>query len=66
MRHVTYIINSLPAVLHCVQGSAVLVQLVKQAAGRISIIAGGSVRASNAAALLKDTGVQELHSSAKR
>lgn len=49
-----------------VQGSSVLAQLVKQAAGRISIMAGGGVRAANAEALLQATAVRELHSSAKR
>jgi copper homeostasis protein len=57
-----------PAVLWLcdMQGSSVLEQLVKQAAGRISIMAGGGVRSANAAALLQGTGVRELHSSAKR
>jgi hypothetical protein len=56
------------AVLLCsdVQGSSVLAQLVKQAGGRISIMAAGGVRSANAAALLQATGVCELHSSAKR
>lgn len=36
--------------------------LVRQAAGRIGILAGGSVRAHNAAALVRSTGVAEIHS----
>jgi copper homeostasis protein len=36
--------------------------LVRQAAGRIGILAGGSVRAHNAGALVARTGVTELHS----
>jgi copper homeostasis protein len=36
--------------------------LVEQAAGRIGILAGGSVRAHNAAALVQATGVTEIHS----
>jgi copper homeostasis protein len=36
--------------------------LVRQAAGRIGILAGGSVRAYNAAALVRSTGVAEIHS----
>ncbi|WIA29110.1 hypothetical protein OEZ86_011621 [Tetradesmus obliquus] len=47
------------------QGAEVLAALVKQAAGRVSIMAGGGVTASNAAEL-QALGVSELHSSAKR
>lgn len=36
--------------------------LVRQAAGRIGILAGGSVRAHNVAALVRATGVAEVHS----
>ena len=36
--------------------------LVRQAAGRIVILAGGSVRAHNAAALVRSSGVAEIHS----
>lgn len=48
-----------------VQGADVLAALVKQAAGRISVMAGGGVTADNAAEL-QALGVPELHSSAKR
>lgn len=48
------------------QGAGVIAGLVKQAAGRISIMIGGGVTAANAATLLAETGAQELHSSAKR
>ncbi|KAF6266704.1 copper homeostasis protein cutC [Scenedesmus sp. NREL 46B-D3] len=47
------------------QGADVLAALVKQAAGRISVMAGGGVTADNAAEL-QALGVPELHSSAKR
>jgi len=48
------------------QGADTLRALVAQAAGRIAILAGGGVNASNAAWLITYTGVSELHSSAKR
>lgn len=48
------------------QGRQVIRQLVQQAAGRITIMAGGGVRASNAVALVAATGVTELHSAASR
>jgi copper homeostasis protein len=44
------------------EGVAPLRALVEQAAGRIGILAGGSVRAHNAAALVRSTGVTEIHS----
>lgn len=47
------------------QGAPAIAELVRQAAGRISIMAGGAVNASNAAELLR-LGVRELHASAKR
>jgi copper homeostasis protein len=49
-----------------VEGTSVLQQLVKQAAGRIEILAGGSVRAENVVELVQKTGVQQVHSSANR
>jgi hypothetical protein len=49
-----------------VQGAGVIAELVKQAAGRISIMAGGGMRSHNAAAICSKTGVWELHSSASR
>lgn len=48
------------------QGAAVISRLVVQAAGRITVMAGGGVRPGNAAALLQRTGVRELHTSARR
>jgi copper homeostasis protein len=51
-------------VLLSAQGAKVIAALVKQAAGRISIMAGGGVTATNAAQL-QELGVRELHSSAK-
>ncbi|EEZ00798.1 cytoplasmic copper homeostasis protein CutC [Vibrio sp. RC586] len=42
-----------------------LAQLVQQSAGRISIMAGAGVNAQNVAEIALDTGVQELHLSAK-
>lgn len=43
-------------------GAARIRALVEQAAGRIGILAGGAVRAHNAAALVQATGVTEIHS----
>jgi len=45
-----------------VEGASRLRALVDHAAGRIGILAGGSVRAHNAAALVRSTGVAEIHS----
>ncbi len=50
----------------CAQGADALAALVTQAAGRIAVMAGGGVRPNNAAALLRRTGVRELHTSARR
>lgn len=47
-------------------GAEVLAALVKQAAGRVQIIAGGSVRGGNVRALLERTGVPEVHLRAMR
>lgn len=44
------------------EGAGRIRTLVDQAAGRIGVLAGGSVRAHNAAALVRETGVTELHS----
>eukprot|EP00878_Enallax_costatus_P016961 GHUV01017804.1.p1 GENE.GHUV01017804.1~~GHUV01017804.1.p1 ORF type:complete len:192 (+),score=61.75 GHUV01017804.1:206-781(+) len=49
-----------------VQGKDTIAGLVQQAAGRISVMAGGGVTAANAAELVTHTGVREIHSSAKR
>lgn len=48
-----------------VQGASAIAELVCQAAGRISIMAGGGVNAGSAAQLLS-LGVRELHTSARR
>lgn len=45
----------------CVQGIDTIARLVKQARGRISIMAGGSIRAHNAATIVERTGVREIH-----
>jgi copper homeostasis protein len=44
------------------EGADRIAALVRQAADRIIVVAGGSVRAYNAAALVARTGVTELHS----
>lgn len=43
------------------EGTAVLASLVRAAAGRLAIVAGGGVRADHAAALVHATGVRDLH-----
>lgn len=45
------------------QGRWHLRELVTRARGRITVMAGGGVRAGNAAAILADAGVPELHGS---
>jgi len=55
-----------PALGAPTQGGDALAALVMQAAGRIAVMAGGGVRPGNAAALLRRTGVRELHTSARR
>ena len=40
-------------------------ELVLQARGRITILAGGGINATNAAQIVHDTGVQEIHFSVK-
>ncbi len=45
------------------EGRAALRSLVVQARGRIVVMAGGGVRAGNAAAILAESGVAELHAS---
>lgn len=47
------------------EGAQTLAALVKQAAGRIIILAGGGVNSGNAAKLVADTGVTEVHASAR-
>ncbi len=46
-----------------VEGAAMLSHLIDEAAGRIIIMPGGSVRSSNIARLVKETGAREFHSS---
>lgn len=43
------------------EGADALARLVQRAAGRVAIIAGGTVRASNVGALVDATGVAEVH-----
>jgi copper homeostasis protein CutC len=59
-------VSSWRAASTALQGCGVLSRLVQQAAGRISILAGGGVRARNVAAVVSSTGVQEVHSAARR
>ncbi len=47
-------------------GARMLRALVEQAGDRLVVMAGGGVRASNAAQLIRDTGVTEVHFSAQR
>ena len=48
-----------------VEGADMLQQLVKQANGRITILAGSGITPENAAALQQQTGVPEIHGSCK-
>ncbi|MDY5969457.1 MAG: copper homeostasis protein CutC [Bacteroidales bacterium] len=48
------------------EGSATLRQMVEQAAGRITIMAGSGVKPENARALVDATGVTEVHASCKQ
>ncbi|HLG04531.1 MAG TPA: copper homeostasis protein CutC [Gemmatimonadales bacterium] len=43
-------------------GIPILKELIQRAGGRITIMAGGGVRAGNAARIVRETGVRELHS----
>lgn len=43
------------------EGTATLARLVQRSAGRIAIVAGGTVRVSNVRALVDGTGVAEVH-----
>jgi copper homeostasis protein len=48
------------------EGADALAALVRQAAGRISILAAGSIRAPNAVGVVRRTGVGEIHLRAPR
>jgi copper homeostasis protein len=47
------------------QGAATIAKLVRLAAGRIGIIAGGGINGDNVAALVQTSGVREVHLSTK-
>jgi copper homeostasis protein len=47
------------------EGLGVIASLVRQAAGRLSILPGGGVRPENIASIVAATGVQECHLSAR-
>ena len=47
------------------EGAEQIGRLVKQAAGRIEILAGGGIEGDNVARLVRETGVREVHFSAK-
>ncbi len=47
------------------EGAAQIASLVRQARGRIGILAGSGITAANASELLSATGVQELHASCR-
>jgi copper homeostasis protein len=51
---------------NAVEGTPELARLVKQAEGRIEILACGTVRSENVVALVQKTGAQQVHSSANR
>jgi len=44
-----------------VEGIATLASLVRQAADRIVVMAGGTITDSNAAQIVRETGVREIH-----
>ncbi len=48
-----------------VQGGSIIKDMVKQSAGRISIMAGSGVNSNNAKKLIQQTGVSEIHLSGK-
>ncbi len=47
------------------EATSELARLVRQAAGRLSIMAGGGLTESNVSELVRDTGVREVHMSAR-
>lgn len=46
-------------------GMSVITELVRQAAGRVSLMPGGGVTAGNLAEIVRETGVHEIHLSAR-
>jgi copper homeostasis protein len=50
--------------LTAIEGVSTLARHVRQAAGRITVMAGGSVRASNVREIVRRTGVSEVHARA--
>ena len=50
---------------NCLDGADTIAQLVKQAAGRITIMAGGGITEENIAEIVKRTNTNEFHFSAK-
>ncbi|AWX14781.1 copper homeostasis protein CutC [Mergibacter septicus] len=52
--------------INAFKGRKMLTELVKQAQGRISIMAGAGVNAENAVEIITTTGVNELHLSGKK
>ncbi|GIL93183.1 hypothetical protein Vretifemale_20580 [Volvox reticuliferus] len=52
--------------LTALQGADTIAELVHRSAGRITVLAGGGVTPTNAAELVRRTGVTEIHSTAKR
>jgi len=47
------------------EGAAHIARLVQRAQGRITILPGGGIDATNVAALVRETGVNEVHFSVK-
>ena len=47
------------------EGAKQIANYVRQAKGRITILPGGGIDASNVARLVRETGVQEVHFSVK-
>ena len=52
--------------LPAAQGTGKLRQLIDQAAGRISVMPAGGITEANIEQVVRDTGAQEVHSSARR
>ena len=47
--------------LSALRGTATIAALVRQAGGRIAVMAGGGINEANAARVVKETGVTEIH-----